>query len=209
MDMEDVWVYGSFIVFFTLLSPIFLSLDGYGDIRQNRLFFSLHLFKFLKIFGGYITFHSDGFAVHISDKKAIFKKYGDLVNERNRFEIFDGFQLYTFRAALEIGDESFPAAAIYTTALAQIVSKIFFPLYQKDRVFMTLKNGIMLLHGDNAAKVTVHLVTVFNLLNDLPEDPEIEHTFYRNNKPVHVFKLSRIAGTCIAKNKTKGVVTIL
>lgn len=45
--------------------------------------------------------------------------------------------------------------------------------------------------------------------NDLPEEPEVEHTFYRNNKAIHLFKLSRIAGTCIAKNKTKSVVTIL
>lgn len=45
--------------------------------------------------------------------------------------------------------------------------------------------------------------------SELPEEPEVEHTFYRNNKAIHLFKLSRIAGTCIAKNKVKGVVTIL
>lgn len=44
---------------------------------------------------------------------------------------------------------------------------------------------------------------------DLPAEPEIEHTFYRGNKAINLFKLSRICGTCIAKNKPKSTVTIL
>ena len=43
----------------------------------------------------------------------------------------------------------------------------------------------------------------------LPEDPEIDKTFIKAGKEIHIFKLHRICGTCIAKNKTKGTVTIL
>jgi DNA polymerase-3 subunit alpha len=43
----------------------------------------------------------------------------------------------------------------------------------------------------------------------LPEDPEIDKTFIKSGKEIHIFKLHRICGTCIAKNKTKGTVTIL
>lgn len=43
----------------------------------------------------------------------------------------------------------------------------------------------------------------------LPEDPEIDRTFIKSGKEIHIFKLHRICGTCIAKNKTKGTVTIL
>ena len=43
----------------------------------------------------------------------------------------------------------------------------------------------------------------------LPEDPEIDKTFMKAGKEIHIFKLHRICGTCIAKNKTKGTVTIL
>ena len=45
--------------------------------------------------------------------------------------------------------------------------------------------------------------------NSLPEDPEIEHTFKKGGRDIHIFKLHRICGTCIAKNKTKSTVTIL
>ena len=43
----------------------------------------------------------------------------------------------------------------------------------------------------------------------LPEDPVIEHTFSKGGKDIHIFRLHRICGTCIAKNKTKSTVTLL
>ena len=44
----------------------------------------------------------------------------------------------------------------------------------------------------------------------LPEDPEIEKTFTtRNGSEVKMFKLHKICGTCIAKNKTRSTATIL
>ena len=43
----------------------------------------------------------------------------------------------------------------------------------------------------------------------LPEDPVIEKTFSRDGKDINIFKLHRICGTCIAKNKTKSTVTLL
>lgn len=44
---------------------------------------------------------------------------------------------------------------------------------------------------------------------NLPEEPVIERTFTKGKKVINMFKLSKIAGTCIAKNKTKSTVTLL
>jgi DNA polymerase-3 subunit alpha len=44
---------------------------------------------------------------------------------------------------------------------------------------------------------------------ELPEDPIVDRSFYKNDKLINIFKLSKICGTCIAKNKTKGNVTLL
>ena len=43
----------------------------------------------------------------------------------------------------------------------------------------------------------------------LPEEPEIDYTFWKGDKEIKMFKLHKICGTCIAKNKTKGTVTLL
>ena len=43
----------------------------------------------------------------------------------------------------------------------------------------------------------------------LPEEPVVEKSFERGGKTINMFKLSKICGTCIAKNKTKSTVTLL
>lgn len=44
---------------------------------------------------------------------------------------------------------------------------------------------------------------------ELPEDPVIDRSFTKGGKTINIYKLCKICGTCIAKNKTKGIATIL
>lgn len=57
----------------------------------------------------------------------------------------------------------------------------------------------------NVDKNKYGFVNFFNL----PEEPEIDRVFYKGNKEIKMFKLHRICGTCIAKNKDKGMATLL
>ena len=49
---------------------------------------------------------------------------------------------------------------------------------------------------------------ISNFFN-LPEEPIVEKTFMRNGIEIPIYRLHRICGTCIAKNKTKGTVSLL
>ena len=44
---------------------------------------------------------------------------------------------------------------------------------------------------------------------DLPEEPVVDRSFTKGGKTINIFKLTKICGTCIAKDKTKGYVTLL
>ena len=44
---------------------------------------------------------------------------------------------------------------------------------------------------------------------ELSEDPEVDRSFWKGDKEIKLFKLYKICGTCIAKNKTKATVTLL
>ena len=44
---------------------------------------------------------------------------------------------------------------------------------------------------------------------ELPAQPEVERSFFKGGKPIYIYKLEKICGTCIAKNKTKSTVTLL
>ena len=43
----------------------------------------------------------------------------------------------------------------------------------------------------------------------LPEEPIVDRTFSKGDKTITMYKLYKICGTCIAKNKTKSTVTLL
>ena len=43
----------------------------------------------------------------------------------------------------------------------------------------------------------------------IPSEPVVEKTFMSRGQEVKMFKLYKICGTCIAKNKTRGTVTVL
>lgn len=43
----------------------------------------------------------------------------------------------------------------------------------------------------------------------LPEEPQVEKTFKRGGSVIPIYKLNKICGTCIAKNKTKSIVYLL
>lgn len=45
--------------------------------------------------------------------------------------------------------------------------------------------------------------------NKLPIEPEIDRTFTKSGKTINLYKLYKICGTCIAKNKNKSTVTLL
>ena len=44
---------------------------------------------------------------------------------------------------------------------------------------------------------------------DIPESPIVETTFKRNGFEIPIYRLHKICGTCIAKNKNKGTVSLL
>lgn len=52
---------------------------------------------------------------------------------------------------------------------------------------------------------------VYDIVNffDLPEEPEIERSFEKDDKKINMYKISRIAGTVIDKDKNKSSVILL
>ena len=63
-------------------------------------------------------------------------------------------------------------------------------------------------HEHELAHIDNHKYGFVNFV-DLPEEPEIERSFYKGTKKINLYKLYKICGTCIAKNKLKSSVTLL
>ena len=95
-----------------LFAPIVQEFNAYGDLNEKKLAFSLYLFGFIKLIGGYVSSYRGGVAVHISEKKAILLPYSGMNEQRKKFKIFRSFRLISLEAAAETGADYFAGAGI-------------------------------------------------------------------------------------------------
>ena len=138
-----------------LFFPIYLKADGHYDMNGRKLAFSIAIYRFFRVLGGYIATYQGGLAMHLSPKKAVLIPYKDLNNERKRFSIMRTFRLRKLQITTETGAEYLlPCAA--TQAVFRL---IFFILGGKKE---KIENNLWLTDGD-VLRITMNLSVRFNL----------------------------------------------
>lgn len=158
--MSEFFVISFFLGTLFFFFPVFVYADGYLDVRENKVWFSLSLFKRIKMFGGYGQLDREGVAIHLTKKKAIFAYYAQMADTRKKFEITDGFQLYVFHIIVETGGSQSPLGVLIASALQSAGGAVFAVLRTKHP-FLSLKNGTVLA-DQPCLKISLHTVTVFN-----------------------------------------------
>ena len=145
----------SLSIILLLFFPIYVKTDGHYDMNGRKLAFSISLYKFFRVFGGYIATYKGGLAMHVSSQKAILIPYRDLNRERKRFSIMRTFRLRKLQITTETGAEYLlPCAA--TQAVFRL---IFFILGGKKE---KIENNLWLTDGD-VLRITMNLSVRFNL----------------------------------------------
>lgn len=145
-------VFGGLLLLFF---PIFLETDGFYDMNGRKLAFSVKVYKFLRVMGGYLATYRGGIALHISPRKAILVPYSDLDNERKRFSIMRSFRITSLKITVETGAEYL----IYTL-LVQTIFRLYFLSQGGKRE--NLRNNLWLREGD-VLRISLHFVIRFNL----------------------------------------------
>ena len=160
--MGDFFVYGAFFGLLLLFFPVFVYVDLYVDAGRPKAWFSVSLFKYFRVFGGYAELRRDGIAFHVTKKFALPVKYADMNATRKKFEIMKGFQLWRLHQTLETGGARSPYSALYGAAFA-IAGGTAFSVLRTKHPFLSVKNKI-LLSNRSSFKLTAEVATVFNLL---------------------------------------------
>ena len=158
--MGELFIYSAFFGTLFFLFPVFVYIDAYVDVAENKCWFALSLFKFIKIFGGYAQIKKEGIVFHITKKKAIILPYKQMAPMRKKFEITKGFQLYRFHQIVETGGEGKPSG-VFIAAILQSISGQIFSIMQTNHPFLSLKNGVLLTENPRL-KLSLQFVTVFN-----------------------------------------------
>ena len=158
--MGELFVYSLFFGTLLFFFPVFVYADAFVDVRENKCWFALSLFKYLKVFGGYFQIRKEGIVFHLTEKKAVILPYRQMASTRKKFEITKGFQLYRFHQIVETWGEGEPAGVLIGAVLLTAASVIGSVLTTRHP-FLSIRNGT-LLTGRADLKLTVQAVTIFN-----------------------------------------------
>lgn len=143
-----------------LIFPVFLFVDLYADIFENRAWFCVSLFHKIKLFGGYAQIRKEGFVFHFTKKKAVFLPFSDLTSARKQFEVTKGFQLWRYHQTVETGGADAPRG-IALAASMRLAACAAGSVLQERHGFLSLKSSL-LLHEAPCLKITVRAALILN-----------------------------------------------
>lgn len=96
--------------------------------------------------------------------------------------------------------------------LGELNDKLFNEMWDKYATGSLSKwemDSISHYSNEHELKWVDNLTYEFKSFNELPEEPEIDYTFYKDGNPINLFKIERIAGTVLDRDKTKNQVILL
>ena len=160
--MSEFFIISAFAGALLFVLPLYVSVDAHLDVKENKCWFFLGLYRHIKLLGGYGQLTKDGIALHITKKKAIFVPYAKISDTRDKFEITKGFQLVRLHQIIETGG----AESIYGImwgAINSAVAGSLFSVLQTKHPFLSLKNNLLLTNRAEL-KVTVQAEVALNLL---------------------------------------------
>ena len=143
------------VILFLLFFPIYIKADTHYDMNGRKLAFALSLYKFFRVYGGYIATYPGGFAMHTSTNKAILLPYRNINSERKRFSVIRAFRLKGLNITVETGAEYLMAVSF-----VQILFRIIFFAVGGRRE--NIENNIWLTDGD-ILRVSGNFTVSFNL----------------------------------------------
>ena len=158
--MGEFFIISAFVGTFLFLMPQFLRVELHTDVKENKCWFFIGLYKYLKLLGGYGQLEKGGIALHLTKKKAVFVPYAEMLETRKKFEITKGFQLMRFHQIIETGGVDSVYGIFLGATLSALAGSVFSVL-QTKHPFLSLKSNTLL--TDKAElKVSVQTEVIFN-----------------------------------------------
>ncbi len=154
------FVYAAFFGALLYLFPVFVWAEVYADAKERKAWFSLSLFRRIRVFGGYAELRKEGLAVHLTKKKAVLLPYSEMTETRKKFEIAQGFQIWRFRQVVEIGGANRPYG-VMLAALLQTAGAQAFAILKTRHPFLSVGSST-LLNNRPVFKLSVQTALVFN-----------------------------------------------
>jgi len=154
----------SIIVFSILIFPLFISVKACIIFNDKKLYFTLQLFGFIKLLGGYVELGKDGLIIHLSKNKAIIIEKKNLLSVGKKFKPLKDYHVIKFVFLLEIGAKNRELIALESAFIVNYISEIAKWIIYNKKPYVNYSGNVNMYQDTDNINIFIDTVFLLNLL---------------------------------------------
>ena len=152
------------VLYILLIFPIFININLKYSAEKQILEFNVKLFKFIKIFDGYVEIIDEGIIIHLNKRKAILIFYKDIVSVRKKFEPLKDYHIFKLNTTIKMGILNDEDLKLNLAIIYNIIFNIIGQCVGQIKPYISLRNNVLIYEKENVLLLNVKATFVFNIL---------------------------------------------
>ena len=152
------------IIFITLIFPIFINIKIQYLNKEKRLYFTISLYKVLRLLQGYIHLVFDGIAIHLSKFTAILIPYKNLLDMKNKIKPLKDYHVIKLNLSINVGNSESLIFPLFCAFLYRYIEENIKLILYNNKPYVELDGKINVYEGQNLFNFKLQGVAVLNLL---------------------------------------------
>ena len=153
-----------FLCVAALIFPLFLNIDLAYTGENAKLYFGVRLFGFIKVISGYAEKIKEGFAFHLSEKKAYILSYKSLTGAKESIKPFMDYHFIKIRTVIETGNSDDAVAPLAAAFASSYINGIVCRIFSFKKPYLVLDNSFNVYLDRDVFNVFMKIDFVFNLI---------------------------------------------
>ena len=151
-------------LYILLIFPIYLNGYLYFSLDVKKLFFSIKLFKAIKLFSGYAELRKEGIFIHLTRKKAILIPYSSLTSMKKKVKPLKDYHIIKWEFEADLGMENNTLFALETAFFINYFTSFINWLTSNIKPYLIIKNNVNVYDSKNVLRLYFYGTVLLNSL---------------------------------------------
>lgn len=151
------------IIYFTIIFPFFLNVHVGYNHNYKKLFVFFRLFK-IPIFRFYIENLNEGFAIHLTKRKAFIIKYSKVLGLGKKIKPLRDYHIVKINSFLKMGYNDNAMQVTSSAFILSFINNIVFKIIHRLKPYVNIKNDIYIFEKEELFELYAEFLIIFNLL---------------------------------------------
>lgn len=151
-------------LFVLLIFPIYLNGYLYFTLDIKKLFFSIRIFKVIKILSGYAELKKDGIFIHLTRKKAVLIPYSSLTGMKKKVKPLKDYHIIKWEFEADLGFSNNTLLALESAFFVNYITSFINWITSNVKPYLIIKNNVNVYESQSVFRIYFYGTVLLNLL---------------------------------------------